>query len=172
MEPEWEEIGDPSRVDSLQPNHSLLWRSIEKKVLPLCIENNIAVITYSSLCQGILTGRFKKPSDAPEDSRKSNRRFKEDCFPAVQSILEILKEVAAKYDKSMAQTAIRWLLDQEGITCAIVGASRPEQVDENLGAMDWKLEKEDWDRLADATWALSEPLKPHDSIWNWHPRAK
>lgn len=170
MEPEWSEIDDPSRVDCVQPNHSLLWRSIEPTVLPLCRKHNIAVITYSSICQGILAGRFWTLDDIPKDPRSHNRRLSPEEFPQVLEVLKVLKEVAAKYGKTMAQTALRWLLDQEGITAPIVGASRPEQVDENLGALGWKLDPADWQRLADASWPLSKDLQPHDSLWHWHPR--
>ena len=170
MEPEWEEIDDPSRIDTLQPNYSLLWRSIEKHVLELCKKHRIAVIPYSSLCQGILAGKFDRPDDAPDDSRRANRRLKPDQFGEVKKILAVLKEVADAYGKSMAETALRWLLDQDGVTAPIVGASRPDQVDRNLGALDWHLGAEDWQRLSDVSKPLSADLKPHDSMWGWHPR--
>ena len=170
MEPEWDEIDDPSRVECLQPNYSLLWRSAEKNVLPLCVKNDIAIITYSTICQGILAGKFKDLDNIPKDSRAANRRLTPGEFPEVLKILNVVKEVAAKYDKTMAQTAIRWVLDRKGITCAIVGASRPDQVDKNLGALNWELEKEDWKKLADASWPLSKDLKPYDTLWGWHPK--
>ncbi|MFP4057321.1 MAG: aldo/keto reductase [Candidatus Brocadiia bacterium] len=170
MEPEWEEIDDPARVDCLQPNHSLLWRSIEPRVLPLCREHGIAVITYSSLCQGILAGKWRSLAGIPADSRSKNRRLTPTEFPQVQKVLDALEEVAGRYEKTMAQTAIRWLLDQEGITAAIVGASRPEQVERNIQALDWSLQPEDWQRLADVSWPLSKDLQPHDTMWGWHPR--
>ena len=170
MEPEWSELGDPSRVDCLQPNHSLLWRSIEHSVLAMCRKHGIAVITYSSLCQGILAGRFRTLDAIPQDSRSHNRRLTPDDFPQVLGVLDVLEEVAGKCGKTMGQTALRWLLDQPGITAPIAGASRPEQVDQNLGALGWTLEPGDWQRLADASWPLSADLKPHDTMWRWHPK--
>jgi len=171
MEPEWEEIDDPGRIDTLQPCHSLLWRSIEKNVLPLCRRHNIAVLPYSPLCQGILAGRFRSLDEVPQrDPRSMNRRLRPDVFPKVLEILDVLEDVARKYGKTMGQTALRWLLDQEGITAPIVGASRPEQVEENIGALGWSLEPEDWKRLSEVSWPLSADLKPHDTLWNWHPR--
>ena len=172
MEPEWDEIDDPSRLDCLQPNHSLLWRSIEPNVLPLCREHGIAVITYSSICQGILSGRFRNLDAIPADSRSHNRRLSPEDFPKVLEVLTALDEVAAKVDKTPAQIALRWLLDQPGITAPIIGASRPEQVDQNLGALGWTLDPADWQRLADVSWPLSETIQPHDTLWGWHPRAK
>jgi aryl-alcohol dehydrogenase-like predicted oxidoreductase len=171
MEPEWGEIDDPGRVDCLQPNHSLLWRSIEKAVLPLCREHGIGVITYSSLCQGILAGRFKKREDIPKDMRSHNYRLLPAHFEDTLEVVTAVEEVARKYGKTPAQTALRWLLDQEGITAAIVGASRPEQVDDNRKTLDWKLEREDWEKLSRISAPLSENLGPRDTLWGWHPRA-
>ncbi|NQT50660.1 aldo/keto reductase [bacterium] len=170
MEPEWGELDDPSRVDCLQPNYSLLWRSIEPNVLPLCRQHNIGIITYSSICQGILAGKFENLDDIPQDSRSHNRRLTPEEFPQVLEVLAVLRDVADKYEKTLAQTAIRWLLDQPGVTAAIVGASRPEQVDRNIGALGWSLDADDWQRLADVSRPLSEGLQPHDTLWHWHPR--
>ncbi len=172
MMPEWNEVSDPSRVHSLQPCHSLLWRSIEPNVLDLCRKHAIAVIPYSPLCQGILAGKIKEPSQVPDDPRKRNRIYQSDRFPQALEVVRAVEEVGAKYGKTASQTAIRWLLDQDGVTAPIVGASRPEQVDENLGAMDWRLEPDDWRRLADLSRPLSENLGPLDTLWNWHPKAQ
>jgi len=171
MEPEWDEIDDPSRIDTLQPCHNLLWRSIENSILPLCRKHGIAVLPYSSLCQGVLAGRFRSLDQVPErDPRSGNVRLKADVFPRVLQVLAVLEDVSNRYGKTMAQTAIRWLLDQEGVTAPIVGASRPEQVDQNLGALGWHLEPEDWETLSTASWPLSADLNPHDTMWNWHPK--
>jgi aryl-alcohol dehydrogenase-like predicted oxidoreductase len=170
MEPEWDEIDDPSVIDCLQPNYSLLWRSIEPNVLPLCRRNDIGIITYSTLCQGILAGKFESLEDVPDDSRGSNQRLTEEEFPQVMEVVDVLREVAEAHGKTMAQTAIRWVLEQEGVTCAIVGASRPEQVDDNLGALGWELDAEACERLSEVSWPLSADLQPHDTLWNWHPR--
>lgn len=170
MEPEWEEFKDPSRIDCLQPCHNLLWRSIEPNVLPLCRKHRIGVIVYSPLCQGVLTGRFKRPEDIPDDWRTQNRLLKPDTLPRTLEVVKVLGEIAAKYGKTLGQTALRWLLDQPGIAAPIVGASRPEQVDENLGALDWRLDPADWQRLSDASKPLSAGLRPHETMWNWHPR--
>src|SRR2546425_8794344 len=70
VEPEWEELGNPSRIDSLQPAYNLLWRSIETNVLPLCRRYNLAVIPYSPLCHGVLVGRFKSLEGIPNDPRR------------------------------------------------------------------------------------------------------
>ena len=108
--------------------------------------------------------------DIPNDSRRSNRRLQPDIFPRVLEVVNVLKEVTAKYGKTLAQTALRWLLDQEGISAVIVGMSHREQVDENLGALDWRLESVDLQRLSDISWPLSAGLGPWDTLWGWHPK--
>lgn len=172
MEPEWEELGDPARVDALQPCYNLVWRSIEPSVLPLCRSYEIAVLPYSPLCQGALAGRLKSPTQVPDDMRRQNHRLQPEALPRTLEVVRALEEVAAAYGKTPAQTALRWLLDQPGITAAIVGASRPDQLDENLGAMGWRLQPADWQRLAAVSWPLSANLGPHDSLWGWHSRTR
>ena len=173
MEPEWEELGEAARIEVLQPCYSLLWRSIEEKVLGLCREHEIALIPYAPLCQGILAGRFKTAADLPRqagDPRLQNVRLKPEQLPGTLKVVRALEEVAASCGKTPAQTALRWLLDQPGVSAPIVGASSPQQLDENLGALGWKLDPADWKRLDKASRALSIGLKAHDSLWNWHPR--
>jgi aryl-alcohol dehydrogenase-like predicted oxidoreductase len=104
MEPEWEDLGDAPLVDSLKPAYNLLWRSVEVNVLSLCRRYNIAVLPYSPLCQGVLAGRFKSFEDVPNDPRRSNRRLQPDVFPRVLEVVQVLKEVAAKYGKTPGQT--------------------------------------------------------------------
>ena len=118
-----------------------------------------------------LAGRFKKREDIPKDMRSRNYRLLPEHFEDTLKVVAAVEEVARKYGKTPAQTALRWLLDQEGITAAIVGASRPNQVDDNLKALDWKLESDDWEKLSRISAPLSEDLGPRDTLWGWHPRA-
>ncbi|RMG41017.1 MAG: aldo/keto reductase [Candidatus Dadabacteria bacterium] len=172
MEPEWEEIDNPARIDVLQPCYSLLWRPCEKKVLPLCHEHKIAVIPYSPLCQGILSGKYKSREDFPDDVRRQNRRLSREEFVEVKKVLSVLEEIAAFYDRTPAQTALRWLLDNPVVTAPIIGASRPAQVEDNCGALGWSLKRDDYKRLCEVSNALSLHLKPHDTLWNWHSRGR
>ena len=102
--------------------------------------------------------------------RKHNQAFEPAKFEKALKVVDTLEQIANKYKKTIAQTALRWLLDQDGVTALIVGASRHEQVDENLEAMDWHLEEEDWKKLADKSRPLSSNIQPHDTLWNWHPK--
>jgi len=170
MEPEWEEFGAPGRIETLQPCYSLLWRSIERTVLPLCKKHNIAVIPYSPLCQGILAGRFTDLEDIPNDPRKQNRLLKEDVFPEVQKVLAVIDEISKRVSRPWSAVALRWLLDREGVTSVIAGVTASEQLNSNFKALGWKLTEEDFRALDEISWPLSKDLKPHDSLWNWHPK--
>jgi aryl-alcohol dehydrogenase-like predicted oxidoreductase len=169
MDPEWAEISDPSRIETLQPCYSLLWRTIEKGVLDICARHNIGIMAYSPLCQGVLSGRFNG-NDIPKDSRKQNVFLKPDRFPAVQAFLVEARSIADNYGKSLSQLALRWLLDRKEISAVIIGASSTEQLAENLGALDWRLSPEDHRKLAELSQPLSADFGPHDSLWRWHPR--
>lgn len=170
MEPEFEEFKNLDVIDCLQPNYSLLFRSIEPHVLPLCQKHSIAVMPYSPLCQGILAGKFSSLDDIPKDPRRQNRFLTPEIFPDVLRLISIMQEVALTYRKTLAQVALRWLLQQEGVTAPIVGASSPEQAEENLGAFGWELAEADLRTLTAASMPLSTGLRPHDSLWNFHPR--
>lgn len=172
MEPEWAEFTDASRIDSLQPCYSLLWRSIEANVLPLCSENGLAVLAYSPLCQGALSGRFRSPEDIPKDVRRENSLFPAERFAQILNIVKGVEDVAGRVGKTPAQVALRWVLDQPGVTTAICGASSTAQVDENLGALDWHLPPNELKLLSDISASFSASLKPHDTLWNWHPKRK
>jgi aryl-alcohol dehydrogenase-like predicted oxidoreductase len=163
MEPEWERLENPARVDCLQPCHSLLWRSVEPRILPLCRKERIAVLAYSPLCQGILAGRLHA-----QGLRAQNRRLRPEDVPSVRSVLAALESVAVKYRRTLAQAALRWLLDQPGVTAVIVGASRVEQLGENIGALGWGFDPRDWETLSEASRSLSTNLAPWDTLWGWH----
>lgn len=170
MEPEWSELSDYKAIDSLQPCYSLLWRSIEKEVLPLCVKHSISVLPYSPLCQGILAGKFKNAESVPKDPRSHNVILKTERFKAVSKFLDLLSDIEKKTGKSMSQLALRWLLQRNGVTSLIVGASTPEQISHNCDIFSWELSAENFNLLDQASAPLSADLKPHDTLWNWHSR--
>lgn len=129
-----EEAAGYGRIDSLQPPYSLFWRQVEKDTLPYCVENSITVLAYSSLAQGLLTGKFGPDHQFPQgDHRSRNRLFKPDNFKRVQEALEKLRPMAERYQVSLAQLALAWLIAQP-MTCAIAGARNAEQASANAKA--------------------------------------
>ena len=171
MEPEWEEYGGCEGIDALQPCYSLLWRTVEKSVLQLCRVNSLAVLCYSPLCQGILSGRYKQPSDIPHDPRQDNLFFKADEFPKVLEFLGELNEVASQCGRTTVQVALRWLLDTPGVTSVVVGSSTPQQILDNLGALHWSLSSEQYKLLGALSLPFSNERAPHDTLFGWHSRS-
>ena len=131
------------RFDTLQPPYNLFQRQIERDILPLCRRENIGVLSYGTLCKGLLTGKFTPDTTFPEDDNRSRSpMFQGERFRRNLAIVEKLKKIAAEYGKTVGQLAISWVINQPGITVALVGAKRPSQVEENVGGAGWKISKE------------------------------
>ncbi|GLY54947.1 aldo/keto reductase family protein [Lentzea sp. NBRC 102530] len=125
---------------SHQPQYSMLWRVIEPQVVPTCEREGISQIVFSPIAQGILTGKYLPGAEAPEGSRLADARgsqmiarwMRDDVLNAVQQ----LKPIAEAAGITLAQLAVAWVLKNPNVASAIIGASRPEQVHENVKAID------------------------------------
>jgi len=128
---------------SSQPQYSMLWRSPEKEVFPASTEQGISQIVWSPLAQGILTGKYQPGRAPPHDSRAASDsmgHFLTDKLDdRVLANVQKLKPIAAELNVSMAQLALAWVLRRPEVASAIIGASRPEQVEENAKASGVKL---------------------------------
>ncbi|MQA79334.1 MAG: aldo/keto reductase [Streptosporangiales bacterium] len=147
---------------SNQPQYSMLWRVIEPEVIPTSKELGIGQIVFSPLAQGVLTGKYKPGKDYPEGSRASDdeasyfmqRLLTDDILERVQTLQPLADEAGL----SMAQLALAWVLQNDAISAAIIGATRPEQVHDNVVASGVKL---DADLLAKIDDVIS-PLVEND----------
>ena len=124
---------DVEKFVSSQPQYSLLWRRPEAKVIPLCAANGISQIVWSPLAQGVLTGKYLPGQPLPEDSRAASdsmgsaiQRWME---PAILDQVQQLRPIAAEAGCTLAQFALAWVLREPNVASAIVGASRPGQLD-------------------------------------------
>jgi aryl-alcohol dehydrogenase-like predicted oxidoreductase len=145
-------------VASDQPLYNMLDRGTEQDVLPFCAENEVGVIVYSPLHQGLLTGKVSAKRTFPEgDQRNWKPWFQPRNRKRVLAFLKKLGPIAAKHGKTLAQVAANWCLCRPGVTAAIVGARRPEQVEENAGAAGWKLDDEDLAQIRACLDGLGEP---------------
>jgi aryl-alcohol dehydrogenase-like predicted oxidoreductase len=133
-------------VTSLQPPYSMLVREVETELLPYCAANDIGVVVYSPMQAGLLTGKMTKERVAAfpaNDWRRNSLFFQEPHLSANLDLVEKLRPIAEHLGWSLPQLAIAWVLRRSEITSAIVGARRPEQVDEFLGTKQWNLPAED-----------------------------
>jgi aryl-alcohol dehydrogenase-like predicted oxidoreductase len=131
------------RTVSNQPRYNMIQRQIEAEVVPLCEREGVGQVVFSPLAQGILTGKYR-PGEAPERGTRaadpeSSRFMRELMNEEVLSAVEGLRSVAQDAGLSMSQLALAWVLRQENVSSAIIGASRPEQVEDNTGASGAKL---------------------------------
>lgn len=155
------------KIDIIQPCYSLLWRFIDKDILPYCIENHISVIPYSPLGQGILTGKMKGAYKfKAEDKRTSTPLFLPENFNNALAVTEDVIRIGIKYNKTPAQTAIRWVMQAKGMSLPIVGARNKEQVIDNIGAIGWSLTEEDFKELDDISKRFSNKLPTYRTLFD------
>jgi aryl-alcohol dehydrogenase-like predicted oxidoreductase len=123
---------------SSQPQYSMIWRGPELDVIPYCREHGISQIVWSPLGQGILTGKYLPGEAPPGDSRAAHERMSYFMDRAGDQVLlervQRLRPVADELGLSMAQLALAWVLREENVASAIIGATRPEQVEDNVAA--------------------------------------
>ena len=133
------EVKNLVRIDSVQPRYNLLFRTFERDLLPLCADENIAVIPYNPLAGGLLTGKHHRGDPPPEGGRFTlgragamyqARYWKDHEFETI----DVLRGVAAEAGMSLATLAVRWVLSNPAITAPIIGASKPEQLADSLAA--------------------------------------
>lgn len=133
-------------VDSLQPPFSMLRRRAADDLLPYCIEHGIGVIPYDSLAKGLLTGKFE-PDAKLKDIRAQDPEFIGARYQRNLKLVAALTEVAAGYEKTVAQLAINWTVSFPGVTAPLIGVKRPSQVVENVGGVGWSIREEDRARI-------------------------
>ncbi len=154
--------------------YSLVWRSIERTVLPLCRENGIGVICYSPLAQGVLTGRYASADEVPEGLARTRhysgkrrlaehgeRGLEEELFAAVSKV----RAVASELGEPMAAVSLAWLRQQAGVTSLLVGARNAEEVGRNLPSLELTLSESVLQRLDAETRAVKEAVGTNLDMW-------
>ena len=150
------------QVDVIQPCYSLLWR-YDEELLKFSRENDIAVIPYSTLAQGLLTGKYKKGATFT-DGRSRAALFQPENYDRALEVTDVLAGISAKYGKTPAQGAIAWLLQTPGVTAPIVGAKNGKQAAENIQASGWQFSPEDYEAIDRASREFTEGL-PHYTLF-------
>jgi aryl-alcohol dehydrogenase (NADP+) len=160
------DLHDLIRFDSLQPRYNVLYRNIEAETVPACIANGVGIIVYNPLAAGMLTAKYRGKEAPVEGTRFTlgniatlyqQRYWQQETLDVVTRLAD---DVASR-GKSLTHVALRWALDQPGITAAIVGATRPEQLRDTLGGV--AIELDDKDRAAcDAAWFALPRRRPSE----------
>jgi len=142
------------RWASSQPQYSMLWRAPEAELIPLCEAEGISQIVWSPLAQGVLTGKYRPGEPPPPDSRAASESmggFIDRLIqPRVLEAVQRLEPIAQEAGLTMAQLALAWVLRQQNVASAIVGASRPEQVRANASASGVKLSADTLEAIDEA----------------------
>jgi aryl-alcohol dehydrogenase-like predicted oxidoreductase len=157
-----------AHFDCLQPQYSLVCRSIEREHIPLCLEEGIGVIPWSPLGGGLLTGKFRKGGAAPEGSRAAVDPTNRERFENEKNlaIADAVVGAAKALGKTASQVALAWAATQPGVTSPIFGARTLEQLEDNLGAADLVIPEEERKRLNEVS--RLELVYPYD----FHARVK
>lgn len=153
----WLSVGP---LDTSQPPLNLFERESQAEVLPFCQEHGIATLLWSSLCRGLLTGKFTLETEfSRDDLRSSERKLKPPYREQYLGAVEDLKALAGEYGKTVTQFAVRWVLDQPGASVALWGARTPEQLEPVEGIDGWTIEEADLQRVEEIlTRRIPEPV--------------
>jgi aryl-alcohol dehydrogenase-like predicted oxidoreductase len=156
-----------ARYDCVQPRYNLLFRDIEAELLPLCRDQGIGVIVYNPLAGGFLTGKYRDHQAAtkPDSGRfalgKTGDLYRDRYWQHAQfEAVDHLAKFFESRGKALVQVAVSWVLQQPGVTSAIVGASRAEQLEQSLTAINLKLDDEEKEVIDLAWYGLPRQRKP------------
>jgi aryl-alcohol dehydrogenase-like predicted oxidoreductase len=167
------------RVEVNQLPYNLLFRAIESDIIELCRKNNVSITSYSSLAQGLLTGKFKSADLVPNgrartrhfssdrsDTRHSGPGFEDLTFKTINKI----REISQKMGVGMAELSLAWILQQPGITSVVVGARNPEQITINARASNIKIPEDALKELTNVSNKLKEKLGNNPDMWQTNSR--
>jgi aryl-alcohol dehydrogenase-like predicted oxidoreductase len=135
---------------SLQHIYGMLDREIEDDLLDYCAKNNIGVLIYGALQKGLLSGKFSKERGKnlpPNDHRRNDPRFQEPELSANMRLADGLKDIAAKYGRTVAQLCVAWVLRKREVTSAILGARKTNQIVETIRGADFTLDVDDCEKI-------------------------
>ncbi|HJN18794.1 MAG TPA: aldo/keto reductase [Armatimonadota bacterium] len=164
-----EQAAATARIESCQPPYNVFWRQFEDDVLPFCGANEISVIPYSPLAQGLLAGKFRAPADVPDDIRAKNKLMAPDILEKCQPTIEKLEAIGEARGKTLVETAIAWTIQVPNLTAPIIGARRKDQLEQNLGGVGWSLTEDEWNAVSAGGLEVSALLDYSSNMWGWAP---
>jgi len=164
------QVQEVGRIDAHQLGYNLLWRYAEDELIPFCVAHGIAVVSYSTLAHGILTGKFgSKPDLAPGDQRHRILPFRADIWPHVHAGVEKLKAIAAELDRPLMHLAIRWNLWRPGISSVVAGARNRAQSEANAAALSAAIPPSVFERMTAISDEIVRHVPDEGNLFNHHP---
>lgn len=166
-------------ISSNQMAYNLLFRAIEFSILPQCIADNVPVLCYSPIMQGLLTGKFLSQEEVPDDrartrhftkERSQARHQEEGCEAETFQAIAAIKALAEETNIPMGSLSLAWLLAREGVGGVIVGGRNGSQVKKNREALEVRLTQDMINRLDEVTESLKETLGPNADLWQTDSR--
>lgn len=160
-----DQVREVGTIDVHQVCYNLLWRYPEKDIIPYCRQHGIRIVTYSSIAQGILTGKFPRhPEFAEGDQRPRTLPFRDDVWPHLYRATEQLRPLCEKTGRSMTHLAIRWVISRGFVDSALVGARNEEQLRDNVAALDGEIDPEIFEEMT----SISDEAIGHlpEDEWN------
>ena len=154
-----------TRFECDQPRYNILWRDIEDDLLPLCRDQGVGIIAYNPLAGGLLTGKYQNTQDLRDDTRftlgSAGPRYRKRYWDEAQfEQVARLQDYFAQRGQQITHAAIAWVLAQDGVTSAIVGASRAEQIVDSLSYDQIELSNEDLEFCDQSWYELPRPTDP------------
>jgi aryl-alcohol dehydrogenase-like predicted oxidoreductase len=140
-----------ARMDTLQAYYSIAGRDLEREIVPLLKDQGTGLLVWSPLAGGLLSGKFSRENQKPEDSRRSSFDFPIVDKDRTWRILDVLRPIAQAHDTGVATVALAWVLAKPFVTSVIIGAKRAGQLDQNLAAVDVQLTPEEMKQLDDVS---------------------
>ena len=168
------EVLELGRAETNQLPYSLLWRAIEYEIQARCVDEDLGILCYSPLAQGLLTGKYASPNEVPEErarirlfstDRPQARHGEPGCEEEMFVALERIQAICDEIGQPMASVALAWLLHQPGVTSVIAGARRPDQIRQTAQAVDLALSPEIAGQLAKATEEVKRLIGPNPDMW-------
>jgi myo-inositol catabolism protein IolS len=162
-----EEACQYAPIQGLQSPYSLFWRHVEKDAIPFCLDHNITILAYSSMAQGILTGKFGPGHQFPKgDHRSKNRLFRPEYYKYVLNALDKLRPIAERNQASLGQLALAWVLSRPK-ACAIVGARNAEQIIQSAETMGINFSEGDLQEMDSISHMVTDQLDDSPLLWDF-----
>jgi myo-inositol catabolism protein IolS len=158
------------RIDACQVCYNLLWRYPEKEIIPWCRAHKIAVVTYSSIAQGLLSDIPRSPSSfEKDDARRKTLYYRDDVWPGLQGSVQAMRNAAAGYGMPLSTLALRWVLGRPGVIASLVGARSKGQLEKNVEAAEGRNPPEIDDELSRLSDRAMRHIPDVGNIFNFYP---